>query len=79
MEYLYAGIEKGNSKEEREEDPGIGEEKYLDNQILENAIFQKITSSQLLSDITSHLADATPEEIEMVRRILNVPKPAIMK
>lgn len=79
MEYLYAGIEKGKSKDEREEDPSIGEEKCPDNQISENPIFQKIASSQLLSDITSHLASATPEEIEMVRRILNVPKPSFMQ
>lgn len=79
MEYLYAGIEKGKSKDEIEEDPSIGEEKCPDNQISENPIFQKITSSQLLSDITSHLASATPEEIEMVRRILNVPKPSFMQ
>lgn len=79
MEYLYAGIEKRKSKDEREEDPSIGEEKCPDNQISENPIFQKIASSQLLSDITSHLASATPEEIEMVRRILNVPKPSFMQ
>lgn len=53
---------------------GIEESEYSDN-----PVFRKISSSQLLSDITSHLASATPEEIEMVRRILNVPKPSFMQ
>lgn len=48
---------------------GIEESEYSDN-----PVFRKISSSQLLFDITSHLANATPEEVEMVRRMLEIPK-----
>ena len=53
---------------------GIEEIEYSDS-----PVFRKISSSQLLFDITARIADATPEEVEMVRRMLEVPKPAIMK
>lgn len=45
----------------------------------EDRVIKKVLSSQLLFDITARIADATPEEVEMVRRMLEVPKPAIMK
>lgn len=48
---------------------GIEESEYSDN-----PVFRKISSSQLLFDITSRLANATPEEVEMVRRMLEIPK-----
>lgn len=48
---------------------GIEESEYSDN-----PVFRKISSSQLLFDITSCLANATPEEVEMVRRMLEIPK-----
>lgn len=48
---------------------GIEEGEYSDN-----PVFRKISSSQLLFDITSRLANATPEEVEMVRRMLEIPK-----
>ena len=50
---------------------GIEESEYSDN-----PTFRKIASNQLLFDITSRLADATPEEVEMVRRILEIPRPS---
>lgn len=53
---------------------GIEENEYSDN-----PVFRKIASSQLLFDIVARLAEGTPEEIEMVRRVLNVPKPACMQ
>ena len=52
---------------------GIEENEYSDN-----PVFRKISSSQLLFDIVSKLADATPEEIEVVRRVLDVDKPKSM-
>lgn len=45
----------------------------------DNEVFRKISSSQLLFDITTKLAEATPEEVEMVRRVLEIPKPAYMQ
>lgn len=45
----------------------------------EDRVIKKVLASQLLFDITARIADATPEEVEMVRRMLEVPKPAIMK
>lgn len=52
---------------------GKTSETYVDNEV-----FRKIASSQLLFDITARLANATPEEVEMVRRILEIPKPFYM-
>lgn len=52
---------------------GIEESEYSDN-----PVFRKISSSQLLFDIASKLADATPEEVEVVRRVLDVDKPKSM-
>ena len=50
---------------------GVEENRYSDN-----PIFSKLSSNRLLSDIASRLADATPEEVEMVRRILEIPRPS---
>ena len=44
----------------------------------DNEVFRKIASSQLLFDIVTKIANGTPEEIEMVRRILEIPKPSYM-
>lgn len=50
---------------------GVEGNRYSDNPIL-----RKLSSSRLLSDIMARLADATPEEVEMVRRILEIPRPS---
>lgn len=42
-------------------------------------VLEKVMSSQLLFDITARIADATPEEVEMVRRMLDIPKPPCMQ
>lgn len=52
---------------------GVEEEAYSDD-----PVFRKISSSQLLFDICARIANATPEEVEMVRRLLEVPKPSYM-
>lgn len=50
---------------------GIEENEYSDN-----PTFRKIASNQLLFDITSRLANATSGEVDMVRRMLEIPKPS---
>lgn len=52
---------------------GVEEDEYSDN-----PVFRKIASSQLLFNIASKLAEATPEEVEVVRRVLDVDKPKSM-
>lgn len=52
---------------------GVEEDEYSDN-----PVFRKISSSQLLFDIASKLADATPEEVDLVRRVLDIDKPKSM-